>query len=404
MGRARWGRSLRTGVLLWVGLALAIAGCGGDGGNGGRDAGGDGGDAKVLRVGFAADFGELGGFADRPAAAALAHLERKINAEGGIDGARIDVIVKPTSDGKPETVQRAVRELIDAGVSAILGPPFTDLGLPILTETGGRVPVVFIASTDPALGNVDQNSFLVAFSDYDQASAAAEYALAEGMRRAVTLSSPDAPYFTQTTKSFAKRMRAGGGEVVRDLTFSLADEDFSSQVNQIANLSPAPDVLYTAMVMPAVGTLLGQLRAAGLQDLRVIGADSFDATDVAAAGSDAEGVVYTAHTFAGPGSKAQEFLDGYRQDTGKTLETISFGTLAADALNLVIEAYRAAGTTDPDEISAALRDIQGFEGLTGSITFRGTKGIPRKDVFLVTIRGGKPELVERVVPEDVAVP
>ena len=42
----------------------------------------------------------------------------------------------------------------------------------------------------------------------------------------------------------------GGGEVVQDYSFSLADEDFSTQVNEIASLDPQPEVLFTAMVMP----------------------------------------------------------------------------------------------------------------------------------------------------------
>ena len=46
---------------------------------------------------------------------------------------------------------------------------------------------------------------------------------------------------------------------MRDFTFGVADEDFSAQVNELASLDPAPEVLYTAMIMPGAGVLLQQM-------------------------------------------------------------------------------------------------------------------------------------------------
>jgi branched-chain amino acid transport system substrate-binding protein len=356
---------------------------------------------EPLKIGFAADYGELGAFSDQPITDALNYLVGVVNGNGGVNGTPIELTVKPIN-GDPEATQRAVQELLDAGVSAILGPPFTDLGFPLLTQTGGSVPVLSVASTDPALGDTSKNSFITAFSDYAQGSAAAEYALEQGKTNAITFTTTEAPYFVQTTGSFAKRFSSGGGSVT-DFTFSLADTDFSTQVNEIAGMDPKPDVLYTAMVMPNVATLLGQLKSAGV-DVMVIGSDAFDATGVASAGGDAEGVLYTAHAFPSPGSAFEEFLTNYEADTGKKLETTSFGALAADALGLIIDAYTRAGSTDPAAISAALAETENLEGLTGSITFKGTTGTPTKPVFLVQITNGAPALVESFTPTEVAIP
>jgi branched-chain amino acid transport system substrate-binding protein len=308
-------------------------------------------------------------------------------------------------DGDSARTQQAAQELIDTGVQAILGPPFVNFGQPLLTITQGKIPVISVASTDPQLANTSVNSFLTAFSDPRQDGAAAEVAYTDlGKKTAVTFSSPDDPYFTNNPKWFKEAFEELGGKVTKDFTYSLGDSDFSSQVNEIAAMNPKPDVLFTAMIMPLIGTLLGQLHGAGVNDMVVIGSDAFDATNVSAAGADANGVYYMTHTFPTPGSKLEQFLADYQQATGKALETITFGALADDAINLVVEACKTAKSNDPAAIAEALKGISGFEGLTGTITYAGTNGAPIKPVTIVKVEGGKPTFVKQLDPKVVPQP
>jgi len=391
---------VRLWLVMLLALALVAAACGDDDddANGGTGTTGPDAAGETLKIGFAADYGELGEFSDRPATDAMEFVVDQLQAEG----ADVELVVK-NIDGDPEQTQRAVQELLDEGVHVILGPPFSDFGFPLLTQVDGDVPVIFVASTEYTLADADRCSFLAAFSDPVQSAAMAEHALDEGLTRAVTFSSPDAPYFEINTEIFTERFQEGDGETVRDFTFSLADEDFSTQVNAIANLSPPPDVLYTAMVMPQIGTLLGQLRGAGVE-LTVLGTDAFDATRVIDAGADAEGVAFASHTFPEPGSELETFLSAYEASTGSAIETISFGALAADALNLAVDASERAGTTEPQAICDALKETDGFEGLTGEISYADTNGVPIKPVFVVRIEGGEATLVESFAPESVPEP
>ena len=410
----------KLGIALLLMMALLAAACGddsdsGDGGDGGSDSTGgalaaldvdailaaDGTDCEEpegdpLLIGYAADFSELGGYADGPGSQAAEFMAERINCAGGVDGTPVEITVQDIQ-GDPDITQRAAQDLLDQGVDAILGPPFSDFGLPLLQVVNGQVPVLFVASTEPVLPDAELNSFLVPFDDPAQATAAAEFSLDEGWETAVTFSSGDAPYFEQNPATFTEVFGAGGGEVLEDYTYSLEDADFSTQVNALAELSEPPDVLYTAMLMPLIETLLGQLEGAGLGDVEVIGADAFDATGVIGA-ADNEGVYYTTHGFPGEGTRMLAFLDAYEAENGEPLETISFGTLAADAVLIVADAFARAGELDPEAIAGQIKATEDLELITETVTYAGTNGTPIKPVFIHQIIDGEPTLATSFIP------
>ena len=410
----------KLGIALLIVFTLLAAACGDDA-DSGDDDGGSGGEGGALApvdvdavlasdgtdceetsgdpllIGYAADFSELGGYADGPGAEAAQFMADQINCTGGIDGTPVEITVQDIQ-GDPDVTQRAAQDLLDQGVDAILGPPFSDFGLPLLQVVNGQVPVLFVASTEPVLPDAELNSFLVPFDDPAQATAAAEFSLGEGWETAVTFSSADAPYFEQNPATFTEVYEAGGGEVLEDYTYSLEDADFSTQVNAMADLPEPPDVLYTAMLMPLIGTLLGQLDAAGLGDVEVIGADAFDATGVISAGADAEGVYYTTHGFPGEGTRMKAFLDAYEAQNGEALETVSFGTLAADAVLIVADAYARVGALDPEAIAEEIKTTEDLELITESVTYAGTNGTPIKPVFIHQIVDGEVTLADSFIP------
>jgi branched-chain amino acid transport system substrate-binding protein len=409
----------------WMAVLLAMtlvaAACGDDDGGGGEADGGGDGEALAaldvdaildntaeceeptgdpLVIGYAADFSELGGYADGPGSEAAQFMADRINCAGGIDGTPVEVVVQDIQ-GDPDVTQRAAQDLLDAGVHAILGPPFSDFGLPLLQVVNGQVPVLFVASTEPVLPDAELNSFLVPFDDPAQATAAAEFAIDQGWETAATFSSADAPYFEQNPAVFTEVFESLGGEVLEDYSYSLEDTDFSTQVNQMAGLGEPPDVMYTAMLMPLVGTLLGQMDEAGLADTEVIGADAFDATGVISGGPAVDGVYYTTHGFPGDGNRMERFLAAFEEENGEPLETVSFGTLAADAVLIVADAYARAGSLDAAAIAEEIKNTEDLELITESVTYAGTNGTPIKPVFIHQIVDGEIVLADSFIPENV---
>ena len=154
------------------------------------------------------------------------------------------------------------------------------------------------------------------------------------------------------------------------------------------------------MVMPQTQVLLEQLRAAGLNDVIVTGVDGFDATVVWSAGAVANGVVFAAHTFPQAGNGVQQFLDDAAA-AGAKIETISFGALAADAVQILAAAATEACSVDPAVLITTINGLVNVPVTTGTVTYKGTNGVPEKDVVILEVKDGKPTFVEAIRPTNI---
>ena len=390
--------SRKGAVAAGVTLTLLVAACGGSDSK--TDSGGTTGD--TFKIGYAADLSEIGGIGDNPGTSGAQFMVDQLNKAGGVCGKQIELVVKEISQTPPDPVaaKRGVRELIDGGAEVLLGPPFSDYGFPILDETGGKLPVLFVTSTEVSLTDISRGSFLVSFNDYVQSSAAAEFATKQGWKIAVTLSSSDIPYLTVNPQGFTEVFEKAGGTVASDLTYSLGATDFSAQVNEIAAMSPQPDIIYSSFFLPEAGVFLTQLREAGVKSA-VFGADGFEASFIWTEPA-AEGVYFTSHTFPSADNDVQKFLDDHAKSGLPKIETPSFGVLGADAVQLAVAAKGKNCDGDPASLIKTLSDLENVKVTSGTDTYKGTPGTPKRDVVILTVKDGAPVLADKFFPTVVA--
>ncbi|MEZ5230886.1 MAG: ABC transporter substrate-binding protein [Acidimicrobiales bacterium] len=219
-----------------------------------------------------------------------------------------------------------------------------------------------------------------------QATAAAEYALEQGFKRAITFSSPG-PYFGYNPEIFTEVFTAGGGEVVIDQTYVPVDDvDFSAQVNAVAEVADGTEVVYSAMLGFQLTALRGQLEGQGLDALTYMSTDAFEATG-GLAEQNIDGIVHTTHAFVEPGGRIDRLLTAYEAAKGTPIESGSFAGLYADSLLLGLQGMADCGCTDPEQIGAAVAQIGSFDGFTGEMSYAGTNGIPVKPVSIHKVVG-----------------
>lgn len=343
-----------------------------------------------LRIGYAADLGEIGGAADRPGSQAAEHLADLVNCAGGLDGRPVEVIVADVS-GSPIDTRAATLGLLEQEVHVLLGPPLPDPGFRVLLAAGGDVAVIFTGATEPALADASALSFLVAFTDTQQSTVAAQFALTNGWRKAATFSSPG-PYFGYNPLVFREAFAANGGEVVGDFEMiPLEDEDFAADVAAMAG-NP-PDVIFGPFFANQIIALRAELDAAGIE-AEIIATDAFEAgAGYTFAGTD--GVFHVTHSFADEGSRVEALVTSMTAANGVPPEAASFAALAGDAFVVVADAYLRAGTTDPVTLGQAIADAEAVAGITGDLSYNG-EGYPQKPIYVHEVVDGQPSLAATI--------
>ena len=411
---------LRFLAALVAAFALVAAGCGGDDDETTTDGGGeessessssgagidldaiaaadldncaDAPSGDPIKVGMAMDFSEASGFVDVPGSMYIPFVADKINCAGGIDGRPVEVRVAEVGDD----AALATQDLIDWGAQFFIGPPFADFTLPIQQTGGGEYAIFPAASTEPTLADAANNTFLVTFDDFGQSEAAAQYALSQGLDRAIVFTEGEGvPYSGVNPDAFIAEFEAGGGEVVSIQTYGwFVDTDFSAQVNEIAGLSENNEVVFSAAAAFQKTALRAQLEGQGLDGLTYMGTDALDATGVVAE-EGGEGMVHTPHTLIEDGDINSTLMADYEAVNGEAIESPGFMPLYVDSMLLGIQGILDCGCDDPAGIADAVKEISGFEGVSGTITYAGTNGIPDKAVPVVQVEGGANVLLESI--------
>ncbi|MGJ8628940.1 MAG: ABC transporter substrate-binding protein [Sulfitobacter sp.] len=360
--------------------------------------------AETLKIGLAtAQTGGLAGY-DGPVIEGLHIAVDEINAAGGINGnIMIELIEKDVRSDAAQTAI-AVQELADEGVSVIVLPCDADPSLAAIgTITSAQIPAISTCASSPTLPMIGGDYMFANFpGDNVQATVSAEWAWGEGNKSAYIIYSPDSQYTTMPLY-FGDVFKALGGELLGQDTHSIGQQDFSAIATRIAALDPQPDVIMTSSYEPDFPSMLKALRAAGVTS-QMIGSDGIDSPTTFSLGDFGEGVVFTTAGYATEGSPLAEFNAKYEAATGSPSETV-FNAVGYDLVTVVAEAVKAAdGSTDPVAIRNAMAELENVRGATSLITYKGTNGMPVREVTLIRVKDGARELISQPSPTAELIP
>lgn len=113
----------------------------------------------------------------------------------------------------------------------------------------------------------------------------------------------------------------------------------------------------------------------------------------------AEGVLFSTHvSLDSPDPKVQGFVAAYTEKFGRRPEN-AFAALGYDAMMLVTEAIKIAGSADPASIEKGLTQIKAFRGVTGTIAYPEGSKVPSKSVSILIVLGGKFRTLTAIAPE-----
>jgi branched-chain amino acid transport system substrate-binding protein len=274
----------------------------------------------------------------------------------------------------PETgVANAQSIVSDPSILAVIGHWNTGVAVPA-SEVYNQYDLVMVSPanvgpvlTDRGLPTVNR---VVGRSD-SQGAVGARFVAELGTIETVYILHDTTSYGQDVAEFFRRDAEAAGLTVV---TFEGTEErsNFDSILQPILALNP--DLIYMGGIFDQWGIFASQARAAGYTG-QLMGPDGLDSPDYAElAGDAAVGTYYT--SVAGPASlypNAAQFIEDYTATYGEA--PTPFAAQSYDSAGVVLAALERIVTENGGvlptraEVTAAVRATEGYEGITGTVTF-----------------------------------
>ena len=325
----------------------------------------------------------------------------KVNAEGGVNGKQIELIVYDNKGDSAEAVT-AFNKMVEDGITALIGDVLTGntiavvaeanpVGMPMITASATAAAVTYNADTDTVYSNVFRTCFIDPFQGEKMAQYAAEVL---GAKSAAVICETGNDYAEGLAEAFRQKCAALGVAVVADEGYSKGDVDFKSQLTNIA--AAAPDVVFCPNYYEDDGLIVTQAREIGLS-APFLGGDGWAGVKDYASAEDLEGCLYCSAYAPGSSDAVKAFEADYTAKYGK--DTLNmFAATSYDAAMVLVAALKKAEATGEKPASEAYMQavIEGIKsegssvsGVTSAAGYTFDQyNNPIKDAVIMTVEGG----------------
>ena len=353
-------------------------------------------EAGAIKVG--ALFAQTGGasFLGIPEARTAEMLVEKINAGGGVNGHKIQLLVKDTG-GKPENAISMAKQLIDEEkVLAIIGPSTSGETTSIKNVCQeSKTILISCAAAETIVKPVASYVFKVAPQDSDAARLIYKTMKAKGISKIGVIASNDG--FGLAGKDQLEKLAGENGITVAisevydkqetDLTNVLTKLK-GQQVQAVVNWSIVPAQSLVAKGMKQIGFDVPLYQSHGFGNIKYAqaGGEAVNGTLLPC------GRILVAEAL--PADHPQKaVLMGYKTEyEGKFKEDAStFGGHPYDALLILTEAIKKAGSVESEKVRDAIENLKGVVGTAGVFNFspQDHSGLTIDAFEMLTVKDGK---------------
>lgn len=381
-----------TALVLGTVLAGLAAGCGG-------------GEKKTDTIKVGANLEMTGGSASYGISSknAIELAFKEINEKGGINGKQLELVV---ADNKSEAAEatNAMQKLVSQdNVVAVIGPNLSSsvIAASAINNSAKVLDIAPMATNpyvtvDQASGKTKDFNYRTCFIDPFQGTVMAKFATAElGVGNAAILIDNSSDYAKGLAQFFKENFVKEGGAVTAEESYLQKDTDFKATLTKIKATNP--DFLYVPGYYQEVGLIVKQARELGM-NMPIAGGDGWDSAKMPEiAGAAALNNTYFSSLYSPEDSSDinKNFVAAYEKAYGQKPDV--FAALSYDSALLVAEAIKNAGSTEPAKISEAMAKINGFSGVSGSVTFD-DKHNPVKSAVILEYKDGAQSLKTKINP------
>lgn len=334
-------------------------------------------------------------FLGDPQQKTLEHYVAKINEAGGVLGRKLSLVLYDDASDANKANAFTRRLIIQDEVDVIIGASSTGSTMAMVPQIeAAKIPAISLAAASVIVEPVKPYVFKMPHSDR-----MAAYKVLEDMKKRgftqVGLLSDTGGFGKSGRTETLKAAEALGMKVVEDQNYGEKDTDMTPQLTRVKSSSAQAILVFGTGQAPAIIARNYQQLAVKQPLYTTHGQASLEFVRIA--GKASEGIrmpspallIASALADSDPQKKVSV-------DYAKTFETkfktdvSTFGGYAHDALYLVVDAIKRAGSTDKEKVRAAIETTKGFVGVSGiySMTAQDHMGLDNTAFRMIEVAKG----------------
>ncbi len=342
-------------------------------------------------------------FLGAPEAKTLQMMVDDINAKGGINGSKVELVIKD-SGASPEKAISFAKQLIEEDkVFAIIGPSTSGETMKIkdIAEQGKTI-LLSCAAAESIVNPLAKYVFKTPQKDSDAVLRIFQQMKKMGISKIGVLSSNTG--FGGAGKAQLEKLAPENGiQIAVNEVYDKAATDLTAEVTKVKAANVQAIVNWS--IEPAQSIVIKNARQIGLT-IPIFQSHGFGNINyVKAAGPAAEGVIFPAGRLLvadvlSNKNPQKTVLESYKKEyEAKYKEDVStFGGHAYDAMKILEQAIAAAGAgADKEKVRSTIENMKGLVGTAGIFNFSPTdhNGLGLDAFEMLTVKDGKFTVLEK---------
>lgn len=391
-------RSVRRTIALTAASILVLAGCAESdtGGNGEGEATDESG---PIKIGAVLDITGAGASLGVPERQTLEMLADQVNADGGIDGREVELIIEDNQSLEDAAAKAATKLITEDEVDILLGASRTgpSLAMRPIAESN-QLPMISLAA-NAAIVDGSEWVFKTAQNDRVVLENIVDLAVEEGWKELGLIR--DASAFGEGIQETLTELGADEGiEVTVTEDFAPDASDFTAQMLSVRRAGTDANLIWG--IPPAVALAQKAYRQLGIKAPVIQSHGIGNQVFLDTAGPAADGLLaplgrlLVADQLPGDDPQKEvitQFMADYEAEYGEKPST--FAGHAYDGFMIAVQALEEVGT-DPDALRDHIENLEEFVGISGVFHFSAEdhSGLDKTALAIVTVENGEWQLVD----------
>jgi len=327
----------------------------------------------------------------------------EINADGGIHGRKLKLIVEDHQYQVPRAIQAANKLLNRDKIFAMLGALGTPMNNAVMKQQLAKnVPNLFPFTAARSMHTPLHKMKFAMFSDYyDQTRAGMKYFVEKMGKKAVCSLYQDTDFGHESRDGARDQAKAMGMKLVAEATHTPRDTDFTSQIGKLKKAGC--DLVMLGTVIKDTIIPFATSKKMGWKDVAFVGnTASYDQFTAGAKGGITNGL-YAVSGFEyaysdTSGDVIKAWANKFKQKYGK--EPNGAAQLAYSSADMVVQALQRTGKDITlDKFLAAIESIKDYHDLFGgpAINFSATQHKGNNKAMLSVVENGRWKLISKSI-------